>query len=175
MNNNFNINVQMDEESVKKYEAEVNNYFAKLYTGDITVNTMLDILKGLSSSPKGSKNNDVYKCMLLVLFNECKFFPKYPPEELDITAKLFGKLIKNNLLMDYGNSLNIALMCILEAIRKENDIKMFNFGITALEQFEEYLLCYPSFLSSLLTMNNLRKYNPQYVYIFIILIYDIFC
>ncbi|SCP04373.1 CCR4-NOT transcription complex subunit 1, putative [Plasmodium ovale] len=163
MNNNFNINVQVDEGALNKYEVEVNGYFAKLYTGEITVNTMLDIMKSLSCSPKGSKNNDVYKSMLLILFNECRFFPKYPSEELDTTAQLFGKLIKHNLLISYGNTLAVALKCILEALRKVNDSKMFNFGITALEQFEDSLICYPSFLCSLISVNNLRQYNPQYV------------
>ncbi|CRG99913.1 CCR4-NOT transcription complex subunit 1, putative, partial [Plasmodium relictum] len=163
MNNNFNINVQVDDAALNKYEVEVNSYFAKLYTGEITVNTMLDIMKNLSLSPKGSKNNDVYKSMLLILFNECRFFPKYPNEELDVTAQLFGKLIKHNLLISYGNTLAVALKCILEALKKGKDSKMFNFGITALEQFEDSLICYPSFLSSLISIPNLRQYNAQYV------------
>ncbi|GAB66323.1 CCR4-Not complex subunit [Plasmodium cynomolgi strain B] len=163
MNNNFNINVQVDNAFLSEHEVEVNGYFAKLYTGEITVDTMIDIMKSLSCSPKGSKNNDVYKSMLLILFNECRFFPKYPSEELDTTAQLFGKLIKHNLLLSYGNTLAVALKCILEAFKKGNDSKMFNFGITALEQFEDSLICYPSFLSSLIAVTTLRQYNPQYV------------
>ncbi|KJP86831.1 hypothetical protein AK88_03538 [Plasmodium fragile] len=163
MNNNFNINVQVDNAFLSEHEVEVNGYFAKLYTGEITVDTMIDIMKSLSGSPKGSKNNDVYKSMLLILFNECRFFPKYPSEELDTTAQLFGKLIKHNLLLSYGNTLAVALKCILEAFKKGNDSKMFNFGITALEQFEDSLICYPSFLSSLIAVTTLRQYNPQYV------------
>ncbi|ANQ08345.1 Uncharacterized protein PCOAH_00023590 [Plasmodium coatneyi] len=163
MNNNFNINVQVDNAFLSEHEVEVNGYFAKLYTGEITVDTMIDIMKSLSCSPKGSKNNDVYKSMLLILFNECRFFPKYPSEELDTTAQLFGKLVKHNLLLSYGNTLAVALKCILEAFNKGNDSKMFNFGITALEQFEDSLICYPSFLSSLIAVTTLRQYNPQYV------------
>ncbi|CAD2103454.1 hypothetical protein YYG_01664 [Plasmodium vinckei petteri] len=163
MNNNFNINLQIEDGNTNKYEAEVNGYFAKLYTGEITVNTMIDIMKNLSCSPKGSKNNDIYKSMLLILFNECKFFPKYPVEELEITAQLFGKLIKHNLLISYGNTLSVVLKCILEALKKECDSKIFNFGITALEQFEDSLICYPAFLSSLIPLPTLRQYNPQYV------------
>ncbi|SCM20588.1 CCR4-NOT transcription complex subunit 1, putative [Plasmodium chabaudi adami] len=163
MNNNFNINLQIEDGNTNKYEAEVNGYFAKLYTGEITVNTMIDIMKNLSCSPKGSKNNDIYKSMLLILFNECKFFPKYPVEELEITAQLFGKLIKHNLLISYGNTLSVVLKCILEALKKGCDSKVFNFGITALEQFEDSLICYPAFLSSLIPLPTLRQYNPQYV------------
>ncbi|CXI46907.1 CCR4-NOT transcription complex subunit 1, putative [Plasmodium berghei] len=163
MNNNFNINLQIEDGITNKYEAEVNGYFAKLYTGEITVNTMIDIMKNLSCSPKGSKNNDIYKSMLLILFNECKFFPKYPVEELDITAQLFGKLIKHNLLISYGNTLSVVLKCILEALKKGSDSKVFNFGITALEQFEDSLICYPAFLSSLIPLPTLRQYNPQYI------------
>ena len=33
----------------------------------------------------------IYECMIANLFEECKFFPKYPERQLRIAAVLFGE------------------------------------------------------------------------------------
>ena len=68
------------------------------------------------------------------LFDEYRFFPKYPEKELRITAVLFGRLIAHQLVLNI--TLGVALRCVLDALRKPFGTKMFAFGSEALEQFK---------------------------------------
>ena len=95
---------------------------------------LVDVMKRLSSSPQGSRDAEVFSAMLRLLFYECRYFTKYPPQELLTTAELFGQLIRHDVLLNQGNALSMALRCVIEALRKGAASKMFRFGLTALEQ-----------------------------------------
>eukprot|EP00961_Rhodomonas_salina_P160898 2166472-Rhodomonas_salina.1 len=70
--------------------------------------------------------------MIHNLFDEYRFFPRYPERELLITGKLFGSLIQHQLVSSI--TLGIALRYVLEALRKPLRSNMFKFGMCALEQ-----------------------------------------
>lgn len=79
--------------------------------------------------------------MLHNLFDEYKFFPKYPDKELQITGILFGSLIQHQLVSYIP--LGVALRYIFDALRKPPESKMFKFGIIALEKFKSRLIEWP--------------------------------
>ncbi|KAF5153492.1 hypothetical protein TpMuguga_01g02610 [Theileria parva strain Muguga] len=139
----------------------VNKYFYKLYVSQITTDQMIEVMRHLSSSPKGSRNKSVYNTMIKILFNECRFFPKYPLQELSITAELFGKMIKHGLLLSNGPLLLLASRCILEALKRGKTSKMFQFGTIALSQFENSIASYPWFSNSLLSIPDVKETFPQ--------------
>jgi CCR4-NOT transcription complex subunit 1 len=65
--------------------------------------------------------------MIHNLFDEYRFFARYPDRELHITATLFGGLIKHGLVSSI--SLGMALRYVLDALRKPAPSKMFTFGL----------------------------------------------
>jgi CCR4-NOT transcription complex subunit 1 len=68
--------------------------------------------------------------MIHNLFDEYRFFPKYPDKELQITGVLFGSLIQHQVVSYLP--LGMALRYVLDALRKPATSKMFKFGLTAL-------------------------------------------
>jgi CCR4-NOT transcription complex subunit 1 len=79
--------------------------------------------------------------MIHNLFDEYRFFQKYPDKELRITGILFGALIQHQLVAYI--SLGIALRYVLEALKKPQNTKMFRFGLFALQQFKSRLVEWP--------------------------------
>ena len=75
------------------------------------------------------REREVFSCMVHNLFDEYRFFPKYPDKELRITAVLFGQLVQRQLVSNI--TLGVALRCVLDALRKPFGSKMFAFGSEA--------------------------------------------
>jgi len=44
------------------------------------------------------REQEIYACMLHSLFDEYRFFHKYPNKYLDMISKLFGAIIKHRLI-----------------------------------------------------------------------------
>ncbi|KAK1443245.1 ccr4-not transcription complex subunit 1 [Babesia gibsoni] len=153
--------VQVDDFEALTDEERVNKYFYKLYVAEITTDQMIEVMRYLEECPPNSKNRETYRTMLKILFNECRFFPKYPVQELAITAELFGKMIKHGLLLSNGNLLMLALRCIIEALKRGKASKMFQFGTIALSQFENSIANYPWFSTALLEIADVRETFPQ--------------
>lgn len=63
--------------------------------------------------------------MIHNLFDEYRFFHKYPVIELKITGELFGTIINNHLVK--GLTLGVALRYVLEALKRPI-LKMYRFG-----------------------------------------------
>ncbi|ESS33895.1 CCR4-Not complex component, Not1 protein [Toxoplasma gondii VEG] len=146
------------------FEAEVNSCFQKMYSGIYSVDMVVALLQRLSQAPPGSRDSSLFVSMIRTLFFECRHFPKYPPHELALTAELFGQLIHRHVLINSGNSLMIALRCVLEAIRKGPTSKMFVFGIAALEQFLDRIFLFPQFLVALASLSELQQQHPHYTH-----------
>ncbi|GBE60038.1 CCR4-not transcription, putative [Babesia ovata] len=142
-------------------EERVNKYFYNLYVANVSTDEMIEVMQRFDACPSTSRNKETYRTMLAILFNECRFFPKYPVQELAITAELFGKMIKEGLLTSNGNLLMLALRCILEALRRGKSSKMFQFGSIALSQFETAIANYPWFARQLLDIPDVRETFPQ--------------
>lgn len=113
-------------------EKEANTYFQKIYDSSISVNEMVNILRVFKSS-KDFREKEVYLCMIHSLFDEYRFFRKYPEMELQITGVLFGTLINNLLLED--DHLALALKYVLESLESPPDQKLYRFGVWAVENF----------------------------------------
>jgi CCR4-NOT transcription complex subunit 1 len=97
-------------------EELANAYFQKIYTSDITIPDVIQMLKRFKSSTE-HKEQEIFRCMIHNLFDEYRFFHKYPEKELQVTGKLFGSLIQHQLVSSI--TLGIALRYVLEALRKD--------------------------------------------------------
>lgn len=155
-----------DESAVQQ---EVHRYFVWLYTDEITPDGMLEIMKKFSRAKPGSHDYQVFNHMIRLLFHECRFFPKYPLTELAVTAQLLGRMIRDEILVGHGpggSSHLLAIWCIVVALQKGENAKMFKFGITALQQFIDspVMVCCVGLLVALSTsLPDVRKHFPHYV------------
>ena len=121
----------------------------QLYAADDseTVDTLIMRLKGMKAS-SSQRDQDVFRCMIQSLFDEYRFFHKYPEKELQTTAALFGGLINSNLIVD--QSLGDALRLFLEAVRNPAGHKMCIFGLQALRTIVDRLPAWPQYCRNLL-------------------------
>ncbi|KAK9824056.1 hypothetical protein WJX72_007392 [[Myrmecia] bisecta] len=140
-------------------ETEANSYFQKIYRGQQSVDELIQLLKRFKQSPN-SREQDVFNCMIHNLFDEYRFFHKYPERELHITALLFGSLIHHQLVSSV--TLGMALRYVLEALRNNlRGSKMFGFAMEALLQFQADLRNWPQYCHQLAMIPHLREANPQ--------------
>ena len=68
------------------------------------------------------REQQVYACMVHNLFDEYRYFPKYPDKPLRTTALLFGSLVQHGLVSNI--TLGMFLRYVLEALRKPLGSKM---------------------------------------------------
>ncbi|KAL3683907.1 hypothetical protein R1sor_001929 [Riccia sorocarpa] len=141
-------------------EEEANSYFQKIYVGQLTIEDVVSMLERFSES-RVQREQEIFACMIQSLFDEYRFFPRYPERELRITAVLFGSLIKHQLVSSL--TLGIALRCVLDALRKPLDSKMFSFGLTALEQFTDRLVEWPQYCNHILQISHMRDAHSDLV------------
>jgi CCR4-NOT transcription complex subunit 1 len=147
-------------------EESANQYFQEIYTSEDSARKVVDMLKRFKSSEKNFRENDIFACMIHNLFDEYRFFSKYPEKELRITGIVFGLLIKEQLVS--GITLGIALRYVVEALKKPpvqgpQSGKMFRFGMFALEQFKERLHEWPQYCSHIVRIPHLRDGYAQLV------------
>jgi CCR4-NOT transcription complex subunit 1 len=136
-------------------------YFQKIYTSEQSIGEVVEMLKRFKTSGN-AKENEIFACMVHNLFDEYRFFSKYPEKELRITGILFGTLIQEQLVSSI--TLGIALRYVLEALRKppsppgstSSSGKMFQFGMFALEQFKERLHEWPQYCSHIVQIPHLK-------------------
>jgi CCR4-NOT transcription complex subunit 1 len=137
-------------------EEEANAYFQRIYASDISIDNIIMMLKKFKTSDK-QREQEIFRCMIHNLFDEYRFFHKYPERELLISARLFGALIQNQLVSSI--TLGIALRYVLEALRKDPEAnptneRMFRFGKLALEQFRNRLIEWPQYCSHLVQITH---------------------
>ncbi|OIT36093.1 PREDICTED: CCR4-NOT transcription complex subunit 1 [Nicotiana attenuata] len=141
-------------------EAEANIYFHQMFSGQLTNDATVQMLARFKESTE-KREQAIFECMIANLFEEYKFFSKYPERQLKIAAVLFGSLIKNQLVTHLA--LGIALRAVLDALRKPADSKMFVFGIMALEQFVDRLIEWPQYCNHILQISHLRATHSELV------------
>nr|GMC82829.1 CCR4-NOT transcription complex subunit 1 isoform X1 [Ipomoea batatas] len=134
-------------------EAEVNSYFQQMFHEERSVESIIQMLTRFKES-SDKREQAVFEFMIANLFEEYKFFSKYPDKQLTIAAVLFGSLIKCQLVTHL--TLGIALRAVLDALRKPADSKMFSFGTKALDQFRERLIEWPQYCNHILQISHLR-------------------
>lgn len=144
----------------EEIEEVANSYFQKIYTSDMTISEVIQLLKRFKSSAD-PREQEIFRCMIHNLFDEYRFFHKYPEKELQVTGRLFGTLIQHQLVSSI--TLGIALRYVLEALRKDpeqggSNEKMFRFGKISLEQFRSRLNEWPQYCSHLVQIKHLPKH-----------------
>ncbi len=146
-------------------EEQANAYFQKIYTSQQSIGDVIEMLKRFKNSSV-KREQDIFSCMVHNLFDEYRYFHKYPEEPLKITGKLFGAIIEHHLVSNM--TLGIALRYVLEALRQEpsagaGNNKMFSFGMYALEQFKSRLAEWPQYCNHILHIAHLQKIYPEVV------------
>ncbi|KDO85661.1 hypothetical protein CISIN_1g0000722mg, partial [Citrus sinensis] len=69
-------------------EAEANSYFHQMFSGQLTIEAMVQMLARFKESSV-KREHSIFECMIGNLFEEYRFFPKYPERQLRIAAVLF--------------------------------------------------------------------------------------
>lgn len=141
-------------------EDEVNAFFEKIFSKEYPVNDVIELLKRLRASTN-PRDQQLFACMTQNLFDEYRFFSKYPENELVLTATIFGAIIKHQLISHVP--LGIGLRYVLEALKKPINHKLFKFGIQALIQFQRRLLDWPQYCSHLLQIPHLCQAHPELI------------
>jgi len=141
-------------------EEEANGHLQKLYSEKISVEGLIAALKGMQEG--GARAQETFAAIVHSLFDEYRFFPKYPDRELLIAASLIGQLVQNSLLGN-GACLDLAFHAFANALSHPPDSKMHAFGRTGLEQFKPRLGEWPKFCQGMLQVPHLRSSAPDVV------------
>lgn len=139
-------------------EEQANAYFQQIYTSEQNINDVVAMLKRFQSS-RDERERQIFYCMIHNLFDEYRFFPRYPEMELRITGVLFGKLIEYQVLPP--NFLQTALRSVLESLREPVTSKFFFFGAVALQQFVPRLKELPAYCANLAQIPHLHQALPE--------------
>ena len=143
-------------------EEEANSFYEKIYKGELSISQVVDLLQRLKLS-QIPREQETFKCMIHNLFDEYKFFSRYPDRELLITSVLFGVLIQNQIVT--AMALGVALRYVLEALRQPVGSKLFQFGIQALAQFQSRLAEWPQYCSLILQIDHLHQTHPEVIHL----------
>ncbi|KAI3711268.1 hypothetical protein L2E82_41237 [Cichorium intybus] len=141
-------------------EAEANSYFQQMFSDQLSIDSMIQMLAKFKES-SDKREQQIFECMIANLFEEYKFFNRYPDRQLKLAAIVFGLLIKNQLVTHL--TLGIALRAVLDALRKPADSKMFVFGTKALEKFVDRLIEWPQYCQHILQISHLRATHSDLV------------
>ncbi|KAK1326455.1 hypothetical protein QJS10_CPA01g02771 [Acorus calamus] len=139
-------------------EIVVNAYFHQMFSGQLSIVEMVQMLERFKGS-SDKREQAIIICMINNLFEEYKFFPKYPEMQLNIVSIFFGALIKHQLVTH--NTLSVALCAVLNALRESVDSKMFMFGTKALEQFVDRLFEWPQYCDHILQISHLHSTHAE--------------
>lgn len=139
-------------------EEQANAYFQQIYTSEQNINDVVAMLKRFQAS-RDERERQIFYCMIHNLFDEYRFFPRYPEMELRITGVLFGKLIEHQVLP--ANFLQTALRSVLESLREPVNSKFFFFGACALQQFVPRLRELPAYCANLSQIPHLQHALPE--------------
>lgn len=150
------------EQAKNEVEELATSYFQKIYTSEQSIAEVVEMLKRFKNSGD-KKENEIFASMVHQLFEEYRFFARYPERELRITGILFGALIQEQLVTSI--TLGVALRYVLEALRKPppplgnttaGGGRMFRFGMFALEQFKGRLHEWPQYCSHIVQIPHLK-------------------
>lgn len=111
---------------------------------DARIAELIETMQNFKESTE-VKDQEIYACMLHGLFDEYRFLHRYPQQYLTKIAKLFGAIIKNNLLDRVLQ--DIALKFVIEAFRRDG--RRQKFGIIVIKSFFEMLPQFPKFLEDI--------------------------
>lgn len=167
----------VDEQQFSKdVEETVNRRFHDLYKGTLSIEQAIEVLRSLQIS-ENSRDRKIFACMIHTLFDEYRFFKKYPDKELKLTGQLFGALVQYSIFD--GETLQVALERVLDALQQggkgvmgrsqnrttdlneDNVNRMAKFGLCALDRFRMRLHEWPQYCSRILQLAYLRNIAPE--------------
>lgn len=146
-------------------DKEADAFFQKLYRGEMPPEQAVERLSSLKTS-SSERDREIFNCAMHTLFDEYRFFLKYPDRELKITGVLFGSVIQHSLLS--GRILSLAIRCVLDALRTVEPApqpigRYAKFGLCALEKIRSRLPAWPHFCSHILTISRLEEIAPDLI------------
>ena len=146
-------------------EKEADIFFGRLYQGEMQTEEAVDILRHLRASTL-EKERHIFNCTMHTLFDEYRFFKKYPDRELKITGMLFGSVVQNGLFE--GGLLGLAAKCVLDALitvepAPQPTGRLAKFGLCALERFRSRLHEWPQYCSQILEIPRLKELAPELI------------
>mgnify|MGYP003365523775 CR=1 FL=1 len=145
-------------------EKEMQGYLQKMYSGDIQIKDVVEVLRNLKDSDE-PRDQEVFACITHAVLGECNFFKDYPLEALATTSVLFGSMILFHLLN--GFVLDVALRTILNFAKEGPKSKMFKFAIQAIYAFRIRLADFPQYCKDLLEqIPGLNTQTQVYQFIF---------
>lgn len=146
----------------EEIEAAANEHFQRVFSAeekdvDQRIDELIQTMQNFKES-QIVKEQEIFACMLHGLFDEYRFLHRYPPQYLTKIAKLFGAIIKNNLLDRVLQ--DIALKFVYEAFRRDN--RRQKFGIIVIKSFFDVLPRFPAFLLDIYNIRqSIQNTEPQ--------------
>ena len=137
-------------------ETEVDAFYKRMYDQEIPIDRVITALRRAKESAN-AHDHEFLACFLHGLFDEHRFFSTYPPNELALTAYLFGDLIQHKVLDSVP--LGIAVRYVLDALKNPPESNWFRFGAQALARFQPRLVEWPQLAHQILGIPHVAQ-NP---------------
>ena len=131
-----------------------------MFQEKITIDKIVNMLSKYKSS-NDKRQNELFSCLIHGILDEYRFYGQYPQNELKKISELFGKII-NNKLLD-GTIETLALKYILKGIKTGSGLLYF-FGINALTQFIGKISHWPTYMKTLLDLEQIKQNKKIYNY-----------
>ena len=147
---------QINSEEIQK---EVSQLLRSMFQEKITIDKIVSMLSKYKSS-NDKRQNELFSCLIHGILDEYRFYGQYPQNELKKISELFGKII-NNKLLD-GTIETLALKYILKGIKTGSGLLYF-FGINALTQFIGKISHWPTYMKTLLDLDQIKQNKKIYV------------
>ncbi|CDF36049.1 unnamed protein product [Chondrus crispus] len=146
----------------KAIEKEASSYFENLYMRSLPTGHAVELLRNYKLS-NSVHDRHVFLCAMHTLFDEYRFFKKYPDRELEITGRLFGSIVNESLLE--GKLQGLALTCVIDALGTTEPSpapigRLATFGLYALERYVSRLKEWPSYCRKILKLPRLAEVKP---------------
>lgn len=146
----------------KAIEKEASSYFENLYMRSLPTGHAVELLRNYKLS-NSVHDRHVFLCAMHTLFDEYRFFKKYPERELEITGRLFGSIVNESLLE--GELQGLALTCVIDALGTTEPSpapigRLATFGLYALERYVSRLKEWPSYCRKILKLPRLAEVKP---------------
>ena len=159
----FDIYDEIQDEQINsdEIEKEVSQLLRNMLEEKITVDTIIAILIKYKLS-NDKRQNEIFSCLIHGVLDEYRFYGQYPKNKLKIMSELFGKIINNKLIE--GIIETLALKYIYDGIKTGSGLLHF-FGINALTQFIGKISHWPSYMKSLLDLEQIKQNKNLYILI----------
>ena len=159
----FDIYDEIQDEQINsdEIEKEVSQLLRNMLDEKITVDKIINILIKYKLS-NDKRQNEIFSCLIHGILDEYRFYGQYPKNKLKIMSELFGKIINNKLIE--GIIETLALKYIFEGIKTGSGLLHF-FGINALTQFVGKISHWPSYMKSLLDLEQIKQNKNLYILI----------